>query len=155
MPKLQDSYTMKGEDAKFWGSASCVPSPCTLCFRLCEKQTAQLQGQGQDKRELTLDQWPTTTARKDLAHLSLLKSVLVTRRDSVHTLKGEFSKWITSRGGMKMQEGGETGHWRYSGRGKAKGRSLSSSSTNPYKIRRNTTFLPHHTYSYQKKKKIH
>ena len=52
-----------------------------------------------------------------------------------------------------MQEGGETGHWRYSGRGKAKGRSLSSSSTNPYKIRRNTTFLPHHTNSYQKKKK--
>ena len=54
---------------------------------------------------------------------------------------------------MEMKEGGEIWRWWYSGRGNAKGESLSSSSTNPHKIRRNTTSLPHHTYSYQKKKK--
>lgn len=50
MPKVQNSYIIKGEDVKFWSAASHAPFPHTLSFRLCEKQADQLQGQAQEKK---------------------------------------------------------------------------------------------------------
>lgn len=82
------------------------------------KQT-NYKGRRKKRRELALGHWPTATARKDLVrpNLKVLKSVLVPGRDSPHKLKGNSSKWMTSRGGKKMQKVGETGHWWYSGEG--------------------------------------
>lgn len=130
------------------GISLCVPSPCTLCFRLCEKQIAQLQGAG--ARREGADPGPMTHNRCP-KRLSPLES---TEKCPGHQ-KGLNAR--TERGIFKMSnfQGRDENAGRgwdrtlaVSWKGKSKGGSLSFSSTNPHKVRRNTTFLPHHTYSY-------
>lgn len=152
MPKPQDSnYTRKGEDAKCWGSTAMFLPHTSASGFVARPITRGTEARARGSWPWTND--PQPLPEKDLAHLNLLRSVLVTRGTQRAHWRGIF-KMSNFQGRDENARRGETGHWRYSGRGKARG-SLSSSSTNPPKNQKKHNILSTPPHIFIPPKKIH